>query len=389
VERTFGQTTDMLDFFSDVTGTKYPYDKYDQVVVQNFIYGGMENTTATVLVNSVLLSEGAALTRDSQGLIAHELAHMWWGDMLTCREWPQMWLNEGFATYFQKLYRQHADGDDWFIYEMDDAHREVLAADRNDPRPVVVDFFNRRDERNNANIYVKGASVLDMLREYVGDEVFRDAIARYGRDNQWRTVETEDLMRAFRDASGENLDWFFEQWVYLSGHPDLRVTKQWDEPHKLLTLTVEQTQQVTDQVPLFRLPLTVEFTPGLLAGRRRARRMSRCSTRSSSTSSARTSTSACPASRRWCCSTRAGTRSRHSTSSAAAVSCSTSSTLATPGGGSRPPVRWASWALTMKLPRRWGRCCWMSRCSGGCARSARWRWQRTPAPWLSGRCSMG
>jgi aminopeptidase N len=258
--RAYGLTPDMLDFFSDVTGIEYPYDKYAQVVVQNFIFGGMENTTATVMTDRSLFDERAALTRDNEGLVAHELAHQWWGDMVTCRDWSQMWLNEGFATYFQQLYREHHDGADEFIYDLDGAHQATLGADRNDPRPVVTQFFNRRDAQNSANVYVKGASVLNMLRRYVGDDVFFDTLHRYGTERQWQTVDTTDLMRAFRDASGENLDWFFQQWIYLAGHPDLRVTKYWDAGRKLLTLTVEQTQKVTEAVPLFRLPLDVEFT---------------------------------------------------------------------------------------------------------------------------------
>jgi aminopeptidase N len=260
--RAFSLTPDMLDFYSSITGIEYPYDKYAQVVVQDFIYGGMENTTSTVLTDRALTDERGALTRDSEGLVAHELAHQWWGDMVTCRDWSQMWLNEGFATYFQQMYRQHHDGQAEFICDLDGAHQAVIGADANDPRPIVTQFFNRKDERNNANIYVKGASVLNMLRQYLGDDVFFDALHRYGTERQWQTVDTTDLMRAFRDASGQNLDWFFQQWVYLAGHPDLKVTQSWDEQRKLETLSVEQTQKVADLVPLFRLPLEVEFTCG-------------------------------------------------------------------------------------------------------------------------------
>jgi aminopeptidase N len=216
-----GLTVDMLDFFSDITGIEYPYDKYAQVVVQNFIFGGMENTTATVLNSRMLYDERALLDRDAENLVAHELAHQWWGDMVTLREWNQMWLNEGFATFFEKLYRQHHRGQDEYVYELDAAHREVIAADKKSPRPMVVDFFNRSDATSSSHVYTKGASVLAMLRQYFGDEVFFDALQRYGTEMQWKTADTADLMRCFREASGENVDWFFEQWVYMAGHPDL------------------------------------------------------------------------------------------------------------------------------------------------------------------------
>jgi aminopeptidase N len=259
VRRNFGLTPDMLEYFSTATGIDYPWDKYAQVVVQDFIFGGMENTSATVLTSRCLYDERMLPDRDAVDLIAHELAHQWWGDMVTCREWNEMWLNEGFATYFEKLYRRHRFGEAEFVYSMDGAHRNVIEADARDPRPLVVDFFNRRDAQSSANVYVKGASVLDMLRRHLGDSVFFNAIQRYGTEMRHKTAGTPDLMRACREASGENTDWFFEQWVYLSGHPDLKVTKAWDAARGLLTLKVEQTQQVTDQVPLFRLPLEVEI----------------------------------------------------------------------------------------------------------------------------------
>ena len=260
VERAFGETIGMLDFFSDVIGVEYPYDTYSQVVVQNFIYGGMENTTATVLNDRALYSASAALTRTAEDLIAHELAHQWWGDMVPLREWSQMWLNEGFATYFQQLYTEHRRGADEFMYDLDGAHRATIDADANDPRPLVVDFHNRRDATNSSNVYVKGASVLHMLRRHFGDELFFAAINRYATEMQWRNSETADLARAFRETSGENVDWFFEQWVYLSGHPRLKASKQWDSARGQLTLKIEQQQQVSEQVPIFRLPLDIEIT---------------------------------------------------------------------------------------------------------------------------------
>ncbi len=255
----FKQTPDMLDCFSDALGIEYPFDKYAQVVVQNFIFGGMENTSATVLNSRTLYDRRALLSRDGEDLIAHELAHQWWGDMVTLREWNHMWLNEGFATFFQKYYKQHHKGDDEYVYDFDGAHSEVIGADA-DARPMVVDFFNRTDARSSSNVYPKGATVLDMLRQYLGDEVFFDALHRYGTEMRFKNADTQDLMRAFRDASGENLDWFFEQWVYLAGHPDLRVSKSWDSGRGMLTLKVEQTQAQSNLVPLFRLPLDVEIS---------------------------------------------------------------------------------------------------------------------------------
>lgn len=257
--RGYGLTPDMVDFFEKEIGIAYPFSKYAQVVVQDYIYGGMENTTATVMNMRTLYDERTELTRTEQNLVAHELAHQWWGDMLTCREWSHMWLNEGFATYYAYLYKEHHDGDDAFRYQMRDAHRDVIKADDTEPRPMVVDFFNRSDARNNALVYVKGASLLHMLRAILGDELYRETIRRYGEDNKHDVVETQDLMRAVREVTGENLDWFFEQWAFLAGHPKFKVTKSWDRAARVLTLKVEQTQKAGGLVPIFRVPLDVEI----------------------------------------------------------------------------------------------------------------------------------
>ena len=257
--RGYGLTPDMVGYFEKEIGIDYPYAKYAQVVVQDYIYGGMENTSATVMNMRTLYDERAELTRTEQNLVAHELAHQWWGDMLTCREWSHMWLNEGFATYYAYLYKAHHDGDDAFRYQMHDAHQDVIKADDTEPRPMVVDFFNRSDARNNALVYVKGASTLHMLRAILGDDLYRATIRRYGEDNKFEVVDTHDLMRAVREVTGENLDWFFEQWAFLAGHPKFKVSKSWDKEAGVLSLKVEQTQKTSGLVPVFRVPVDVEM----------------------------------------------------------------------------------------------------------------------------------
>ena len=257
--RGYGLTPDMMAFFEKEIGIPYPFSKYAQIVVQDYIYGGMENSTATVMNMRTLFDERTEPTRTEQNLVAHELAHQWWGDMLTCREWSQMWLNEGFATYYAYLYKKHRDGDDAFLYQLMGAHDDVIKADNAEPRPMVVDFYNRTDARNNALVYVKGASVLHMLRGILGEELYREAIRHYGESHQHDVVDTYDLMRAVRETTGENLDWFFEQWVFLAGHPKFKVAKTWDKEARVLALKVEQTQKAGGLVPVFRVPVDVEI----------------------------------------------------------------------------------------------------------------------------------
>ncbi|MCZ6767209.1 MAG: M1 family aminopeptidase, partial [bacterium] len=233
---------------------------YAQVTVQNFIYGGMENTTATVMNKRMLYDDHMGVTKTQQGLVAHELAHMWWGDMVTCAEWSHLWLNEGFATYFQQLYRGYHEGDDAFRYEVDERYRKTIAKDEKDARPIVVDFYNRKGSKNSANVYTKGQGVLHMLRFLVGDELFRETIRVYGEKHKYQVAETSDFMKVVRETTGENMDWFFEQWCYLAGHPKLRVTEYWDDDNNRLRITVAQTQEITRLTPLFRLPMDIEIT---------------------------------------------------------------------------------------------------------------------------------
>jgi len=257
--RGYGKTVDMMEYFSKRIGIDYPYARYAQIVVQDYIYGGMENTTATVMNIRTLYDERDALTHTEVNLVAHELAHQWWGDMLTCREWSHMWLNEGFATYYAYLYKEHDEGVDSFRYKMHEVHNDVIAQDKKDTRPMVVDFFNRKDAANNANVYVKGASFLHMLRYLLGDALYHETIRQYGERYKFNVVETQDLMRVVKDVTGENLDWFFEQWVFLAGHPEFKVSKSFDRKTGVLQVSVEQTQKTGGIIPVFRVPVDIDI----------------------------------------------------------------------------------------------------------------------------------
>ena len=258
--RAYHLTADMLEFMSNKIGIDYPFKKYAQVSVQNFIYGGMENTTATVMTDNIHHDASIELTRTHQQLVAHEVAHQWWGDMVTCGEWSQMWLNEGFATYWEALYREHHNGRDEMLFAMDARRKVVAGRDDNNPLPLVVDFYNRADGRNSANVYSKGSLVLHMLRAIIGDDAFFAVMKHYGEERKYQTAVTSDFTRAVTEVTGENLDWFFEQWVYLAGHPKLNVSQSWEASTNTLKLSVEQTQETGDLWPVFRLPIDVQVT---------------------------------------------------------------------------------------------------------------------------------
>jgi aminopeptidase N len=256
----FKLTPQMMQLFSERTGVRYPHAKYSQVVVQDFIFGGMENVSATTVTDSILFDARARLDADGNGLIAHELAHQWFGDLITCRDWSHGWLNEGFATFFETVWVEHHESAEEFAYhlvgEMDGYLRETGSY----RRPIVTNVYNTPIDLFDRHLYEKGGLVLHMLRRLLGEELFWKAIRRYVITNRGRNVVTPDLQRAIEEATGRNLDWFFDQWVYGAGHPALKAEYGWDDDSKTAKVSFQQTQDGDGVAKAFRLPLTIDFT---------------------------------------------------------------------------------------------------------------------------------
>jgi aminopeptidase N len=261
--RSFGQTPDMMEFFSTRIGVPYMYPKYSQVAVQDFIVGGMENISATTQTDGTLHDEREHLDRESQGLVAHELAHQWWGDYLTCRTWRHLWLNEGFAQYFDALYQEKVSGRDAFALQVRGSQQSAIGADARAPRPLVESFFNRqpRGDGHN-NVYVRGASVLHMIRHLLGDEGWWKAMNHWCTKHAGDLVDSTDFEIAIEEATGQNLHWLFEQFVYLGGHPKFEVAQSWDEEKKEVVLDVKQVQDTSGMVAVFRWPCPIEVVCG-------------------------------------------------------------------------------------------------------------------------------
>ena len=258
--RAFDKTPKMMQFFTEKIGTPYPWAKYSQVTVADFIFGGMENTSATTMTDSLLHDERAHLDFSTDSIVAHELAHQWWGDLLTCRDWSHVWLNEGFATYFDLLFKEHDLGVDEFRYGVYQDARTYLEEDTGSyRRPVVSSVYNQPVDLFDRHLYEKGGLVLHMLRSVLGEALFWKAMAHYCHACRGKSVTTEDLQRSIEESTGKNLDWFFHQWVYMGGHPDLKVTYTWDEESGTAQLAVSQTQTPSDLTPLFRAPVDVVF----------------------------------------------------------------------------------------------------------------------------------
>ncbi len=283
-DRAFHNTPRMVDVFEQRTGTAYPYARYSQIAVSDFIFGGMENTSATTQTDRTLHDETAHLDFSSDPLVSHELAHQWFGDLLTCRDWSHAWLNEGFATYFECVWREADLGYDEYLYDVfgcvsryidEDSHRYR--------RPIVCNRFRDPIELFDRHLYEKGGAVLHMLRGELGDARFWRSIRAYVAENAKRNVETIDFIRAIEDATGRNVRGFFDQWVFRGGHPELEVNVAWDGERKAATVTIDQKQKVDEENPAYKFDLVLGFCAavaekpannagsGLLEGERRVR----------------------------------------------------------------------------------------------------------------------
>jgi aminopeptidase N len=252
IDRSFGNTTKMLDFFSDKIGVEYPWSKYAQVCCHQY-GGGMENTSATTLGENTLHDERGHIDGDSEGLVSHELAHQWFGDLLTCRDWAHLWLNEGFASYFEALWDEKLNGADEYAYNMFEKAGGAISGGKT--LPIVHRGYTDADQQFDGRAYPKGAWVLHMLRCRLGEDIFWKAINRYVTDYKHQTVETDDFRRTIERVSGKNFERFFYDWTERPGCPVLNVATDWNDGEKLAEVTVKQTQEGD----AFVFPLTIEL----------------------------------------------------------------------------------------------------------------------------------
>jgi aminopeptidase N len=263
-ERSFGNTPKMMQVFEEKLGFAYPYARYSQIAVTDFIFGGMENTSATTQTDRTLHDERAHLDFSSDPLVSHELAHQWFGDLLTCRDWSHAWLNEGFATYFEAVFREVDLGYDEYLYDIFGCVERYLHEDADRyRRPIVCNQFKDPIELFDRHLYEKGGAVLHMLRGELGEGRFWRSIRRYVRDNAQRSVETIDLVRAIEQSTGRNLRAFFDQWVFRAGHPQLNVAASYDSKRGAATVIIEQKQPVDENLPPYIFDVDVAFAPGL------------------------------------------------------------------------------------------------------------------------------
>lgn len=261
VRPVFAKTPKMLRWYEKVLGVPFPYRRYAQTIVASFIFGGMENITATTMADTeILFARPNDAENSADDLISHELAHSWFGDLVTCRDWSELWLNEGLATFMEASFAESEGGRPAYLKKLAEDRRELFADDLPDQRhPLVNRNYSTGMELFDTTTYKKGGFVIHMLRETVGDEVFWKALRAYIEEFRHDNVTSADLKAVFERESGKDLTWFFKQWVYQSGFPDLVVQYEYDATAKKLNLTVTQRQTGDGHTPeVFRLPLEIQ-----------------------------------------------------------------------------------------------------------------------------------
>ncbi len=253
----FGTTPAMMQFFSELLDYPYPWDKYDQVIVRDYTSGAMENTGAVVFGEFAQQTTRELLDGNDEETISHEIIHQWFGNIVTCESWSHLSLNESFATYGEYLWYEHAYGKQRADEHLNEMLQDYLLStiDPTEEHPIRF-FYEHRDDLFDAISYSKGGCVLHMLRNYLGDEAFFEGVRHYLKENEFSSAEIHDLRIAFEDISGEDLNWFFNQWFMKGGHPELAVTYGYNTNTKEAIVEVEQLQDVANS-SLFLLPLSL------------------------------------------------------------------------------------------------------------------------------------
>ena len=249
----FNHTPEMIDYFSQRTGVPYPWNKYSQVVVRDYVSGAMENTSATLCGEFLNQTAREIADRNSEDVVSHELFHQWFGDYVTCESWSNITVNESFANYGEQLWRAHkygkASGDE---LAWNDLQGYVYSSMMHDPQLVRFNY-DSREEVFDAISYNKGGAILHYLNTLIGDAAFDKAMKIYLTKNALHSAEAHNWRMAVEEATGQDWNWFFNEWYYHGGHPALRVNYMYNDSIGKLIVAVNQVQ--SDSEFNFRLPL--------------------------------------------------------------------------------------------------------------------------------------
>ncbi len=252
----FGNTPEMMEFYSKLLNYDYPWDKYHQVVVRDFVSGAMENTGAVIYIDIVQRTKRELLDKDYEDIIAHELFHHWFGDLVTCESWANLPLNEAFATYGEYLWHEHKYGRDYADYKFDTDLETYLSEAMTKQEPLIRYHYELKEDMFDAHSYQKGGRVLHMLRKYIGDDAFFESLSLYLKQNEYKPVEIHNFRLAVEEVTGMDLNWFFNQWFMTAGHPKLSIDYDFFEERNQAYVTIEQVQ---DHDQIYQLPLAVDI----------------------------------------------------------------------------------------------------------------------------------
>ncbi len=255
----FAHTREMLDFFSEYMGLDYPWQKYAQIVVRDYVSGAMENTTAVIFGDFVQRHQRELIDNGNDYIVAHELIHHWFGDYVTCESWSNLTLNEGFANYGEYLWFEHKYGEDRADHHRQQELQGYLYEASNHTHPLIEFGYDEHEDMFDAHSYNKGGLVLHMLRKYVGEKAFKVALNTYLNEHAFDAAEVHDLRLAFEDVTGEDLNWFFNQWYLDEGHPELDFAFEWKPAQGELQLSFEQVQDPDEHAAVFVLPTEIEI----------------------------------------------------------------------------------------------------------------------------------
>lgn len=257
--RSFGKTPGMIEFFNKEFGYEYPWAKYDQITIPG-IGGGAECTSATLIGQGTIHDEKAEKDYPSHWLVAHETAHQWWGDLVTCRDWGHTWINESFGTYYDYVYTKHDLGEEEGAINLLGKKNKYLAEARNRYiRPIVYHRWNVPADNFDSHTYPKGAAVIHMMRRLLGEKPFKKTISLFLHKHAFEPADTHDFLTAVKEATGQNIDWFFQQWLFKPGHPVFKVSAAWEPLNKRIRVTVAQTQDTSKGIPVFKTPVVFKI----------------------------------------------------------------------------------------------------------------------------------
>jgi aminopeptidase N len=253
----FEKTPYMIDFFNKIFDYEYPWAKYAQFITSR-VGGGMENTSATGLGESVIHDRRAEQDFSWERIIAHEIAHQWWGNLITLRTWSETWMNESFGTYSDYLYTRFDKGEDEGAVDLLNKKNQYLReANTRYIRPIVFTRYDRPQDNFDSHTYPKGAAVLHMMRFVLGDTPFFKTLSHFLHKHEFQAVDTHDFLVTVKEKTGQNMDWFFDQFIYKPGHPVFDVSYIWEKNSRTISLKIVQAQETAKGIPIYTIPVVI------------------------------------------------------------------------------------------------------------------------------------